>query len=107
MKSNAQIINIHEDFMPVETKAMDSKNRVTLGDKVKKALENRIKVDAFQICIGKDGDILLRPTTQIPSREAWLYRNPKALAKVKKGLQDVTEGKVKKAIHLDDFLASL
>ena len=93
--------------MPVETKAMDSKNRVVLGNKVKRALENRIKVDAFQICVGKDGDILLRPTTNIPSRETWLYKNPKALEKVKKGLENVSKGKVKKVTDLDNFLESL
>ena len=107
MKSTSPIINIHEDFFPVETKALDSKNRVTLGDKVKKVLENRMKIDAFQICIGREGDILLRPTTHIPSREAWLYKNSKAFEKVKKGLEDAASARVRKVSDLERFLESL
>jgi len=107
MKADAYVINVHEDFMPLETKSMDAKSRLMLGEKVKKVLERRMKVDAFQICVGRQGDILLRPTTQIPSREAWLYENPKALAKVRKGLSDASQGRTKKVADLEKFLNSL
>lgn len=38
----------------------------------------------------------------IPASEAWLYRNPKALDAVRKGLQDSAEGKT---IYLGSFAA--
>jgi hypothetical protein len=41
-----------------------------------------------------DGQIVLDPQVSIPASEAWLYRNPEALASVRRGLQDLAEGKV-------------
>lgn len=38
----------------------------------------------------------------IPASEAWLYRNPKALDAVRKGLQDSAEGKT---VYLGSFAA--
>jgi len=42
-----------------------------------------------------DGKIILEPMRAVPAREAWLYKNPKALASVLQGLKDAGEGKVK------------
>jgi hypothetical protein len=36
----------------------------------------------------------LKPQTEIPANEAWLYKNKEALNKVKKGLEDSALGKV-------------
>jgi hypothetical protein len=38
----------------------------------------------------------------IPAAEVWLYRNPEALAAVRKGLQDSAEGKT---VYLGSFAA--
>lgn len=44
-----------------------------------------------------EGDkIILEPMAEIPARELWLYKNPKALKDVKEGLQQSKEGKVRK-----------
>ena len=105
--TSTETITIREDFMPVETKTLDSKNRVSLGEKIKKKFLQRMKVDSFQIYIGNEGDILLRPTVRIPSRELWLHQNPDALLKLRKGLDDLKQGRVKKISDLDRFLESL
>jgi hypothetical protein len=40
--------------------------------------------------------IILVPLIEIPEREAWIYKNKKALASLEKGLRDAAEGKVRK-----------
>ena len=107
MKTMTKTITIKEEFMPVDTKVLDSKNSIHLGEKLKKLLFGKLKVDAFQVFIGKGGDLLLRPAANIPSREAWLFQNPSALEKVKSGLKDVAQGKIKHVSDLDLFLAGL
>ena len=67
----------------------DARRRVTLG----KALEGLDADAAFAVYRDELGRIILDPQVSIPAREAWLYRNPKALAMVRRGLQDEAEGK--------------
>jgi hypothetical protein len=67
----------------------DSKRRLTLG----KALEGLNSDVRFDVYRGPNGQIVLDPRVSIPASEAWLYRNPKALAAVRRGLQEAAEGK--------------
>jgi len=101
------VIDIHEEFIPYHIKFLDSKHRITLGDKLIKALGKRRNVDAYMMFIGKEGDILLRPTVSIPSNEAWIYRNPKVIEKVRKGLEEAREGETERVDDLDSFLENL
>jgi hypothetical protein len=68
----------------------DSKRRLTLG-KALSGLDEDIRFDIYR---KPDGQIVLDPQVSIPASEAWLYRNPEALASVRRGLQDLAEGKV-------------
>lgn len=102
-----QTIEVQETFMPVDTRPLDSKHRITLGGKLRKFLMNKMKIDSYQVFLGKEGDILLRPAVSVPSSEAWLYRNPEALAKVRQGLQEAAEGKIEKVDDLESFLKDL
>ncbi|RKY30791.1 MAG: hypothetical protein DRP74_06240 [Candidatus Omnitrophota bacterium] len=105
MKTTGEIINIiSEKFKEVDVKTVDSKNRISLGEKV---LRLFTKVDAFKVFVGKEGDILLRPMVNIPSREAWIYQNPKVLNQIRQGLAEAQQGKTEKAEDLDDFLEGL
>ena len=106
-KARKKVIAIHEEFIQYHTKSLDSKHRITLGGKLTDALGKRMKVDAYMMFIGREGDILLRPTTSIPSNEAWAYRNPKVMGKVRKGLEEASEGKTERADDLDSFLENL
>ena len=101
------VIDIHEEFIPYHAKPLDSKHRITLGGKLTSALGNRMKVDAYMIFIGREGDILLRPTVSISSNEAWVYRNPKVIGSVRKGLEEAREGKAERIDDLDSFLENL
>ena len=87
---------VNEEFTSFDTRPLDSKHRITLGGKVLKAVTRGIKkIDSYQILVGKNGDILLRPAVSIPASEVWLYKNPKALAEVLQGIKDAGERKLK------------
>lgn len=101
------VIDIHEEFIPYRAKALDSKHRITLGDKLTRVLGKRKNADAYMMFIGREGDILLRPTVSIPSNEAWIYRNPKVIGSVRKGLEEAGEKKTERVDDLNSFLESL
>ena len=69
-----------------EVKA-DSKNLVTIGQKSTyyKAYRNAL------------GQIVLDPQVTIPAHEAWMYQDKKVFEKIKRGLNDVREGRVQNA----------
>jgi hypothetical protein len=76
----------------------DSKGRITLG-------ELASGVSSYDIHANSDGTLLLRPKVEVPADEAWLYRNTKALASVKRGLAQAAEGRLVKrsfAKHADE-----
>lgn len=68
---------------------IDSRKRIPLG----KVLADK-NVTLFDARV-EEGRIILEPMRAVPEREAWLYKNPKALASVMKGLKDSAEGRVK------------
>jgi len=99
---------VKEKFKSVGVGSLDSKKRITLKDKVMKEPPlDHMEIDAFEILIGDEGDVLLRPMANIPSKELWIYQNPKILKRIQKGLQDAGEGKVKEVKNLKKFLKSL
>ena len=67
----------------------DGRHRVTLG----KALDGIDPDAAFAVYRDELGRIILDPQVSIPAREAWLFRNPKAIQVVRRGLQDAADGK--------------
>jgi hypothetical protein len=72
----------------------DSKKRVVLpGFLVKEDV-------VYHVYSNSAGQIVLDPQLTIPASEAWLFKNPEALASVKRGLADAAKGRVSK-IDLD------
>ncbi len=65
----------------------DSKGRITIA---------QVAGEVFQVRRKSDGRIVLEPMTMIPTREAWLFRNPSALKSVRRGLQQSAAGKIVK-----------
>lgn len=66
------------------TKQVDSKGRLTLGAEF-----------AGSLVIVDDSEpdaIVIRKAVAIPEREAWLFRNKKALAAVERGLDQARSG---------------
>jgi hypothetical protein len=111
LKSNSKIkketVDIHEEFISYQTKPLDSKYRITLGNRLTGLLGRRMKTEAYQIFVGKSGDILLRPSVSVPSNEAWVYQNPEVIGKLRKGLQEAEEGKTERVDDLESFLEKL
>jgi len=66
----------------------DTKKRLSLG-----AL--RHIVSSYAIFQSANGDVLLKPVAVVPANEAWLHRDPEALASVKRGLQQSAAGKTR------------
>lgn len=63
-------------------KVADSKGRVSLGSE----FAGRV------VIVNTDSDVTtITPGVVIPESEAWLYRNPEALAAVRKGLADAAK----------------
>ena len=101
-------IHIDENFTPVDNRPLDSRHRVTLSDRVFKTLTQKTKkIDSFEILIGQNGHVLLRPNVSIPANEAWIYEDPKALATLRKAMHQVVEGKVTKVKDQQKFFDSL
>jgi hypothetical protein len=88
-------------FERVGETGLDERKRVSLskaldalkGVLVKKIGENKVSDVRFIIYTNEAGQILLSPRVSIPLHEAWLYKNPEALASVRRGLKQLAGGK--------------
>jgi hypothetical protein len=89
-KEEKALVLIARDVRP------DAKKRVTLG-KALSDLDENVRFDVYR---NESGQIVLDPQVSIPASEAWLYRNPEALAAVRQGLQEAAEGKT---VYLGSF----
>jgi len=108
-KKDRNTITVNKEFLPVGMRWLDSKNRITLKERWYKFMArlNKNKIDGYKVFIDREGDILLRPTVSIPSNEAWIYQNPKVIAKIRQGLDEAASGKAEKVDDLDAFLNNL
>ena len=107
----AAVAVLDKHFEPVGEGALDKKNRVPVTRALRTLRElfgedlSRLR---FTIASNKAGQILLSPEATVPAHEAWLYKNPDALAKVRRGLADAASGKLRDlgsfAKHADDDL---
>jgi hypothetical protein len=64
----------------------DSKGRITLG----KLAEG---ISSFRAHREENGRVVLEPFVEIPAREHWIFKNPEALASLKRGIADATDGR--------------
>lgn len=78
------------DFLPA-TVNMDTKQRVSLTKVLSK--EERDSFSAFRM-YREGGKIILEPVFQVPEKDHWIYKDPKALASLLKGIKDVEEGRM-------------
>ena len=66
-------------------KQVDSKGRITLDKSYAGATMLVERRD--------DGTIILRPAVTVPANEAWLWKDPKALAMVLRGIEEARQGR--------------
>ena len=69
---------------------LDSRNRIPLT-----RILGDCEAKTFDMYWEEDRLILI-PLVEIPEREAWIYKNKKALGSLERGLADAAKGKVKK-----------
>ena len=93
-----------QEFIPFDTRFIDSKIRITISEKILRKISGQNRVNQFQFLVGHDGDILLRPLTAIPSREAWIYEKPELIKQIRQGLQEAKEGKTETLKNLEKIL---
>ena len=82
-------IQINDEFQEIDTRTIDSRNRLTVGELASGF--NRIRLYK-----NIRGEILLKPVVEIPASEIWLFQNKEAFENVQKGLKDFSEGKISK-----------
>ena len=88
----AQILK-SKDFSQVAEVRADEKHRLTL---------KKVKVSGmYRIYKNVQGQMILDPVVTIPSAEAWLFEDKAALASVRKGLRESSEGKLVKKDRKD------
>jgi len=81
------------DGMRDTTKQADGRGRISLGSEY----ANRTFI------VETDDDVIvIRPARVIPEREAWLYENADALARVRNGLAQAERRKFAPSPSLDD-----
>ena len=91
---------LSDKFQLVGDTGLDARKRVSIskalaalnGALPKKTGANKNCDLRFKIYMNDAGQILLSPQV-IPPEEAWLYKNPKALASVRRGLRQSANGK--------------
>lgn len=70
--------------MPTTHKTIDSKGRIALGGRF---ANQSVLVEE------REGEFLVKIARVIPANESWLYENKKALASVRRGLEQAKSGK--------------
>ncbi len=67
----------------------DSKGRISIGIFLQDG------VSSFRAHTDKNHRIILEPLAEIPAKELWLHKNPKALESVKNGIEQSAKKKTK------------
>ena len=102
-------MKIVENFKKFGVVKIDSKNRITLGEIIKRfiAFSKIASIDDFETFIAESGNILLVPRTSIPTRELWVHKNPEIKEAIEEGIKDAQEGRVKEIEDIDEFFDTL
>jgi len=79
------------EFEEVHEARVDSKRRVALGRTIPS------KVTSFKVYRNAHGQVILDPMVSIPAHETWVFKNDRASALVKRGLEDAKRGRLVKS----------
>lgn len=71
--------------------SMDNKQRVSLTRMLSQ--EERDNFNSFRI-YREGGRIILEPVIQVPEKDHWIYKDPKALESLLRGIKDAEEGRL-------------
>lgn len=85
-------------FKRVGAGTLDKKSRVLLTkalDTLRSLFGDDLSELRFEVASNAAGQILLSPVAPVPAHEAWLYKNPDALARVRTGLGQAARGELR------------
>jgi len=88
-------VKVNEEFREIDTRTIDDRNRLTLGELLKGSKRVRLYKN-------NRGEVLLQPVVEIPASELWLFQDKEALESVRKGLKAAGEGRISK-LNLDEL----
>jgi len=91
----AHAISINDNFQEVDTKTIDSRKRLTLGN----LLEGFNRVKIYK---NTRGELLITPVVEIPASDLWLYKNKEAFESLQRGLDDMKNGKISE-VNIDEL----
>ncbi|OGP90111.1 MAG: hypothetical protein A2157_17385 [Deltaproteobacteria bacterium RBG_16_47_11] len=89
------IVRINDEFKEVDTRTIDDRNRLTLGELLKGSKRVRLYKN-------NRGEVLVQPVVEIPASELWLFQDKEALENVKGGLKDAAQGRISR-LNLDEL----
>ena len=93
--ATTQVIKDTDFELMVESQRPDAKKRLSIGQAMMAGVSYAIYRNSL-------GQIVLDPVVTIPASEVWLFKNKKALASVKRGLEDSAAGRTR---NLGSFAA--
>jgi len=96
MATKTAIVRNFDFEMLAEGVKPDAKNRVNLRSI--KVLEGV----TYHVYRNRLGQIVLDPQVSIPAAEAWLFKDPEALASVRRGLSQAKRAKVSR-VNLEEL----
>ncbi len=79
------------EFEEVAEARVDSKRRVALGRTIPS------RVTSFKVYRNAHGQVILDPMVTLPAHEAWLFRNKRTSAMVRRGLEEARQRRLVKA----------
>ena len=77
---------LDDNFEDGKTVQKDARGRVAIG--------SAATAKHYRVSRNAHGQILLTPIVQIAEHEMWLWKNPEALASIRRGLEDEAAGRV-------------
>ena len=73
------------------TVSKDDRQRICLTKILSK--EEQENFNTFRV-YREGGKIILEPIAEVPEKDHWIYKNPKALKSLLKGIKDAEEGRL-------------
>lgn len=103
----SQEMVISGTFKYIESRTIDSKSRINIGQSLKEMIEKLGSIDSMNIFLDDRGNLLLVPMQHIPVSEMWIWNDPKIQKSFKAASNDVIEGRTTDVDNLDEFIDSL
>ena len=103
----AQEMFVSSTFKYIDSRTIDAKARVSLGQELTRRLQAAGPVESFNVFMDDNGNVLLVPMQHIPVSEMWTWTGKDIRESFDHAKMDVAEGRTVEAADLDKFLDDL